>query len=425
MDRIFRHPARVFLTAAFCWFAFGAPPCLAQGSLESSTDISIGKSYVVHSATLGEDRQIFVHLPRGYERSDRRYPVIYVLDAESHFALASSVADFLAANNRIPEMIVVSIPNTHRNRDLTPESSDPEEKTGHGQSQGEITGGADDFLKFLADELTPWVDSRLRTENFRILVGHSLGGLFSWHTLVNHPDAFQAHITVSPALQWDHGRLASPSQTEAARKLAQMVGRHFMYLTWGDNEPKIAPRVQELVSWLQVNPPTALQWTHRYYPGETHRTNPHPSLYDGLEWLFAGWRMPGQEGYWRAPPQRGQDFTLAQVRAHYAALSEKYGYAIRPSSESIQRVAYYLLAHKQYDDAITLLKQNERNYSDEFDSSSALGSAFENAGRWNEAAEAYERALKLAIAEGPPYTDDADRFRIAVAKNREMASKKP
>lgn len=424
MDRPFPHLASLILIAALCWFALAAPPCMAQDGLGSPTDISIGKSYLMHSATLGEDRRVFVHLPKGYERSERRYPVIYVLDAESHFALASSAVDFLAANNRIPEMIVVSIPNTHRVRDLTPASSDPDEKTGHGQSQDRITGGAGNFLKFLADELTPWIDSRLRTENFRILAGHSLGGLFSWYTLLNRPAAFQAHITISPSLHWDQGRLASPSKTDAAQKLARMAGRHFMYLTWGDNEPKIAPKAQELVSWLQMNPPPALQWAHRYYPDQTHGTNPHPSLYDGLEWLFADWRMTGQEGYWRVSAQAGQDFTMAQVQAHYAALSEKYGYAVTPSSESVQRVAYHLLAHKRYDDAITLLKRNERNYPDESGSSSALGDAFENAGRWSEAAEAYERALKSAIEDGLPYTDQADRFRMAAARNREMANRK-
>lgn len=420
-----RHLARVGLVAAFCWCAFSVPACLAQDIPEPSEDISIGKRYIIHSTTLGEDRQVFVHLPKGYARGDRRYPVIYVLDGESHFALASSVVDFLSTNNRVPAMIVVSIPNTHRDRDLTPPGSDPERKNGPGRSRPVTTEGAENFLTFLADELRPWVDSHLRTEDFRILSGHSLGGIFSWYTLVSRPDAFQAHITISPSLHLDQGRWAAPSTTDAARKLAHMSGRHFMYLTWGNHEPKLAPKVQELVSWLQVNPPTALQWTHRYYPDETHGTNPHPSLYDGLEWLFADWRMPGQEGYWRAPPPAGQDFSLAQVQAHYAALSEKYGYAVTPSSESMQRVAYHLLARKQYDEAIALLERNERNHPDDFGSSSALADAFEHAGRWSEAANAYERALELAVEEGPPYTDQADRFRAAAGKNRDMARRRP
>ena len=427
MSRPFRHCARIAVVVAACWFALHAPLALAQAQdiPEAAGDIPIGKRYVVHSATLGEDRQVLVHLPKAYERTQRRYPVLYVLDGESHFALASSMADFLADNHRIPELIVVSIPNTRRDRDLSPPSSAPAPKTGGGRSQPDASGGAERFLSFLADELRPWVDSHLRTEDFRILSGHSLGGIFSWYTLVNRPDAFQAHITISPSLHLDQGRLASPSTTDAAQKLARMSGRHFMYLSWGNHEPKLAPKVQELVSWLQVNPPPALQWTHHYYPDETHNSNPHPSLYDGLEWLFSGWRMPGQEGYWRAPPQPGQDFTLHEVQAHYAALSDKYGYTVAPSSESIQRVAYYRMSHRQHDEAIALLTQNERDYPEDFGSSAALGDALENAGRWNDAADAYERALTLAIEDGPPYTDQADRFRRAAVRNRDMAKRRP
>ena len=38
-------------------------------------------------------------------------------------------------------------------------------------------GGADEFLRFLSDELIPWVEGQYRTASFRVLVGHSLGGL--------------------------------------------------------------------------------------------------------------------------------------------------------------------------------------------------------------------------------------------------------
>lgn len=416
MPPIFRRPTHAWLFALACFFMAHVPACLAQDAPPSG-EVSIGQRYIVPSPTLREDREVLVHLPKGYARSGQRYPVLYVLDGESHFALAVGMVDFLAANHRIPDMIVVSIPNTRRDRDLTPASANHDGKGGRGPAASENSGGADHFLAFLADELRPWVDRRWRTEDFRILAGHSLGGLFSWYTQIHRPDAFQAHITVSPSLHWDQGRFASPPDADIAGRLARMTGRHFMYLSWGNHEPKLAPHVQSLVSWLQVNGPPALQWTHHYYPDETHGSNPAPSLYDGLEWLFADWRMPGQEGYWRAPPRPGEDFTLAQVQAHYAALSDRYGYTVAPSSESIQRVAYYQLARRQHDDAITLLARNERDHPDDFGASAALGDALEQAGRWDAASEAYTRALNLALDAGTPYKDQAERFRAAARRN--------
>ena len=49
-----------------------------------------------------------------------------------------------------------------------------------------VHGGdpARDFLRFLSDELQPWVEGHYRTQPFSVLVGHSLG-------VEDHPRAFE------------------------------------------------------------------------------------------------------------------------------------------------------------------------------------------------------------------------------------------
>ena len=64
-------------------------------------------------------------------------------------------------------------------------------------------GGADRFLEFIDGELKPWVNENFRTEPFEILGGHSFGGLFAVHVMLNRPDSFDAYIAVSPSLWWD------------------------------------------------------------------------------------------------------------------------------------------------------------------------------------------------------------------------------
>ena len=176
-------------------------------------------------------------------------------------------------------MIVIGVPNTDRSRDLTPLTTDPKEA-----ERVPEAGGADAFLEFLTGELLPWVEARYRTEPFRILVGHSFGGLFNMHALLRAPDGFQAHIAVSPSLWWSGSALLARARAEIGR--IEPSAPHFLYLSWGDNESIIREPTEELVRWLSQNPPPGITWSHRYYAGDDHGSPPHRSLYDGLERLF-------------------------------------------------------------------------------------------------------------------------------------------
>lgn len=344
--------------------------------------IVIGGSATVWSDALGEARRIFIYTPPHYERSARRYPVLYLLDAEAHFHHATGIVQFLASGNElIPEMIVVGIANTNRPRDLAPPSSDPSER-----QRLPDAGGADAFLAFLADELIPWTDERYRTEPFRILVGHSLGGLFGVHALLSRPQSFQAHIVVSAALQWSR----RATLERAKRELGKITGAHYLFMSWGDNEPRMRDATLELVRWLERNPSPALQWGYRYYKGDDHNSTPHRTLYDGLEMIFAGWRLP------REVDDVELEYDLGAIEAHYAALSRKYGFTAQPSWYGMDAAAQTLLKRNESAAALDLLRRNAQDYSYDHRASWSLGSALEALGRFEEALASYRESLRVA-----------------------------
>ena len=119
-------------------------------------DVVVGKVTHIRSNVLNEERTLFIATPAGYEDGKDRFPVLYLLDGETHFRYTSGIVEFLAANDRIPEMLVVAIASGsfgQRIRDLTPPSSaeiDNRFRPGN--------GGADAFLSFLAGELVPFVE---------------------------------------------------------------------------------------------------------------------------------------------------------------------------------------------------------------------------------------------------------------------------
>lgn len=156
--------------------------------------VQFGEKYTIHSKLLNENRQYWVYLPPSYQSSRKKYPVLYLLDGESNFDWASKVAQFFGDTFETPEMMVVGIPNTDRDRDLTP-THVPDLAS---------SGGGPLFEKFLSDELTPEIDTKFRTVPYRILLGHSLGGIIAVDSFLRQTNGFQAYIAIDPSLWWDN-----------------------------------------------------------------------------------------------------------------------------------------------------------------------------------------------------------------------------
>ncbi|HST07918.1 MAG TPA: alpha/beta hydrolase-fold protein, partial [Gemmatimonadaceae bacterium] len=218
--------------------AFRSP---AQGT---GTAIESGRTIPLVSKTLGETRQISVSLPRDYGASHERYPVLVVLDGEFEHDIAASIARFYASTSVLPSMIVVGVRNTNRMRDL---STAPTAGFTPPPEAGSSTGGADRFLRFLSDELLPYVDRAYRTTPMRVLVGHSVGGLFALHVIAQRPALFTGYVVMEPAVWWNNElefRAARASLAAAVAPRARVIlvnTQHTVLDTthWGGDRPMV------------------------------------------------------------------------------------------------------------------------------------------------------------------------------------------
>ena len=79
---------------------------------EKDEHIVIGKYDKIYSKLLNEERTLLISLPKGYEYSQEKYPVIYVLDGDFiNHVRAFGTINYLTWSS-IPRMIIVSIKNT-------------------------------------------------------------------------------------------------------------------------------------------------------------------------------------------------------------------------------------------------------------------------------------------------------------------------
>jgi predicted alpha/beta superfamily hydrolase len=361
--------------AALLFALLCAPLANAADDAIDGKPISIGIETSIWSETLGENRPVRIYTPPSQQ--ERRAPaaVLYLLDGANNFTHAAAAVDFLIGTGRIPEMIVVGIPNLDRGKDLTPTTPGCKEKC----------GGGDRFLTFLTTELAPWVERRYRTAPFRIIAGHSRGGLFALHTLLNRPEAFNAYVAISPALWWNDRAVLQDMDA----KLKRLPPKRFLYMTDGNEAPELTEAVAKSVEVLKRAAPSNLEWHYQRLQNEEHMSTPHRTLYDGLEHIFSGMQVP--RDVLRAQGLKGID-------AQYAALPARYGFDIPLPLGMADWCGYYLLQQGKPEMAVEVFQRNVALNPLSVRAQGSLATALSSAGRKAEALEALNKAYQLAEA---------------------------
>ena len=348
------------------------------------------KRFAMKSAVLGEERVILVRTPVGYETNKLNYPVLYMTDGDAHMGHTASTIEFLTQNGRIPDLIVVGITNTDRTRDLTPVRSS--NKNAAGELQFPTSGGADNFLKFIETELIPEIEKEYRVQPYRILAGHSLGGLFAIHTMISKPGVFNSYIAVSPSLQWENGE-ALKRATEFLKNQKELKATLFVSL---GNEPgAIGDSFESFREALAKTKIKDFEWQAERMDDEDHGSVVLRSHYFGLRKVYDGW-----QGL-RDPKSGAVTGGLQGADAHYKKLSDRYGYAIPVPENVINQMGYQFLFDGKPDEAIAVFKTNVERYPN-------------SANVYDSLAEAYERGGKIDVAE-PLY----DKARVLGEQNKD------
>lgn len=332
--------------------------------------ISLGETIEFTSKVLNEKRDILIYTPTGYEESNRKYPTLYITDGAENFFIATAIVNFLSRSGQIPRMIVVGIPNVNRNRDLSPSiiqgTSNP--------------GGGDTFLTFFEDELIPYIDKTYRTNNYRVLFGHSLGGMFANYAMFIRPELFNAFITASPYLYYDNEFVIK----EATSKLDNLSNfDRQLFITLG-NEPTYHSSLNKYTSLLKDNTNT-LRWDYQIFNDEDHGSIPIVSLLKGLKYIYSDFQLKMEtatEG-------------IEAILDHYSQVKSKYDYKVDISEATFNIIGYTLLQNEEFDKAIEVFEYNIKLYPNSANVYDSLAEALEKTGRKKEATENYETAVKI------------------------------
>ncbi|PLX25561.1 MAG: hypothetical protein C0599_00425 [Salinivirgaceae bacterium] len=243
--------------------------------------VNVGLKVSLESAVLQENRSVLIHLPNGYKDSNKSYPVLYRLDGSKELMMET-----LATTNRLtyseevaPEMIIVTIENTNRPRDMWPVNAlyYPEPNI----------AGAKAFLSFIETELIPYVEANYRTNQKNVLIGQSLSGIFTSYVFLTKPELFDSFIIISAAFPGCENYFKDIT-LKAFEQKDKYKGRK-VFMTNGLKDPldpdgTFQQHIVEFSNSISENLNNYIVAKYMTYENEGHV--PYHSLYDGLKFVF-------------------------------------------------------------------------------------------------------------------------------------------
>ena len=348
-------------------------PAAGQAS-EPDPVLAFGERVNLSSQVLGEDRSLWIYLPDSYEESRESYPVFYLLDGDIHFHHVTGIVEVLSKFAHMPKMIVVAVVNVDRERDFLPSR----------MNNWPPAPAADKFHTFLKTELIPWVDKRYRTRPFRILCGHSFGGVFCAHAFLTDPRLFTAFIAISPALEWDD-RLLIKMADRVLKKTS--FDHQFLFLATSPDDEGAVPASREFAALLDKYSPAGLTWRCDFMEDDDHLSIVHPTIYNALKWIHKGWRLSEKDL---------AQMTLKEVLDHYEKISTRYGSRVPVPEGVFFNLGYAFMDKKDWPAAKEAFEANIKYYPDQPSGYVGLGDAYEEEGKLEMARKNYEKGLALA-----------------------------
>ncbi len=250
----------------------------------------LGKIHEIQSTILAEKRILNIYLPEGYDaKSHEKYPVIYLLDggADEDFIHVTGLVQFNSFPwiDRVPKSIVVGIANTDRKRDFTyPTTIDEDRKL------YPTTGSSGQFIKFIEEELQPFIERQYNTAPSKMLIGQSLGGLLATEILLKKPALFNKYIIISPSLWWDNASLLNYPADIYEKSFHHETDVYIGVGKEGLGPGKI-PHVMEvdanvLADKIKASKNKSVQAYFDYLPQEDHATISHQAIFNAFRLLY-------------------------------------------------------------------------------------------------------------------------------------------
>jgi len=344
--------------------------CILHLGLNAQDDVTIGKYKKFESKILGGEVTYLVHLPDGYEKSDKTYPVVFMMNGQNitQFANDGAILDNLAGE-RIPDMILIGISNTGVADTYWSCPND----------SGFVMGGKT-FSAFLKDELIPEVKKNYRTNGYQILEGQSNTGLFVLYNFLFTPEMFNAYVIASPMFGWCPDFFLN--KTRIFLKDNPGINKK-LYISYGNLDyVQVLNHMNDFKEALKQSP-AGLEWKVELIENAGHV--PYSTLNNAMLFFFSGCTMTAER----------KKLSVPEIKAHFEALSKEYGFTVNPKAGVLLDMAFDLGDEQKTEQAIGIMNYLISLYPDSEMNYYCLGRLLQKSGDIESAKANYNKAVGI------------------------------
>lgn len=233
----------------------------------------------IHAGERRLEYRILISHP-AREAPPEGYPVIYALDGHAVFhTLAESARLQTRKPHGYDPVVIVAIgyPSgdafdmQRRCYDFTMPAEEHKLPKRPDGSKWPESGGADEFLNLLQNEIIPMISRKFTVDMHRqALFGHSLGGLFVLHALFTRPALVTHYAAGSPSVWWNDYALLAELERFSASFPSMRLQRKLMITVGADELEHMVEDAGKLPGLLAPLAGHGLQTSLNEFAGESH-----------------------------------------------------------------------------------------------------------------------------------------------------------
>ena len=347
--------------------------------LAFNTSIAQVKYETIQSSKLGEERQIKIQLPRGYNADDdKTYPLFIVLDGDYMFEAVAGNVDYHSYWEDMPESIVVGINQLDKRFDdcmYSEQNSLPIE-----------TGAA--FFEFIGMELVPYIENTYKAGNFRVAVGHGETANFINYYLLKPQPLFQAYISISPEL--------APNMIDYLPEvLSKIQSKTFYYLANTNNDVKSIKRMTEALN-TDINAIDNKNVVYNFdsFDGPSHYSVPTHAIPSAIESIFQVFQPISKKEY-KDVILELEISPVLYLQEKYEAISDLFGIEKKVLINDFKATSAAIEKNEWYEYYEELGKMARKAYPETILGTYYIARFYEETGEPKKAMRTYQSAYTL------------------------------
>ncbi|UOX35143.1 alpha/beta hydrolase [Flavobacterium sediminilitoris] len=334
----------------------------------------------IQSKKLGEERSFTVSLPVNYEfDTDKKYPILVLLDGEYLLSPFEGIVKYGNYWDDLPEMIIVAVNQNYGETRFNDSEFD---------SNGLPSGKGASFFEFIGFELLPYLESKFRTQPFRIIAGHdTTAGFLNFYLYKDNP-IFNGYISLAP-------EMAPEMEKRISERLAIIKKPLFYYQATGEGDIK---EINDGAKALDNNINALQNKTFKYrfdeFKGASHYSLVAQAIPQALYFIFDGYQPISMVEFQEKIVTLDKGYTQYLIDK-YTNLEQNLGLKIQPRLTDFKAIEAAILKNKAY-----LELQDLGKYADKQYPKTTLGTFhqalyYEKVGEYKKAIKEYRKAYTL------------------------------